>query len=636
MINVVEQKAGEEIKTDILHDAIISFWKIASYGDLNELKKHSAVVKDLCVKNSDHQHAQHYITLVNAIEGFFESQCEAAEENFVSILPPRVTWSHKEIEAMARLFCGGNYRSLGKFDKALEHLLEVPRLVNPNGIYATYALLAYYFLGEIHVSLNELKAAEEYYKEGLEFGKDNVEESARFRLYSGLGNLFLTTKQYEKSEEMFQSAISAAMPGSQLARSWYDMAVYYDIVNELDKAIEYCIRSFELRVASNLHDAASTSQIQHARLLMKKGEIARAIGILQQTLESTRKYNAIVKTQTVYKHLSECYEQIGDWKNAYESFRKFEEIKSGIFLDQQTKFFKIKNEEIVKQKELVEILHAELKDSIRYALRIQQAILPTETIFREIFPESFVIYKPRDVVSGDFYWIEEISCKEGDLVLFAVADCTGHGVPGAMVSIICVNALNRAVREFDLTDPAEILNKTRELVIASFERSGTGIKDGMDISLCSLNRHTLELKWAGANNPLYLLPSTQGGIELDENRKGFIPAGADTFQMVEFKPEKQPIGQHSTEAPFITRKVNVQPGDMIVLFSDGFPDQFGGKSGKKYKYKTLKENLCRIRELDPARQREYLENSFDRWKGNHEQVDDVCLVGVRVPGKLRT
>lgn len=258
---------------------------------------------------------------------------------------------------------------------------------------------------------------------------------------------------------------------------------------------------------------------------------------------------------------------------------------------------------IEEQKIKVEEAHEEIKDSIAYAKRIQTAILPPIKTIKEVLPESFVLYKPKDVVAGDFYWLEKI--KSG--VLFAVADCTGHGVPGAMVSVICNGALNRAVREFGLIEPGEILNKAREIVIQEFEKSEEVVKDGMDIALCYLNGRSLN--YAGANNPLWIM------------RNG---------EIIEFKANKQPIGQFDQAMPFNTTSINLEEGDIIYLFSDGFIDQFGGEKGKKLRAKYLRELLIQGYKKPMEEQKIFLDTFFENWRGTLEQIDDVCLVGVRV------
>lgn len=257
------------------------------------------------------------------------------------------------------------------------------------------------------------------------------------------------------------------------------------------------------------------------------------------------------------------------------------------------------------QKLQLELRNKEVRDSIAYAERIQKAILPSQRLVSHVLPGSFVVYLPKDIVSGDFYWVEQ----KGDTAFFAVADCTGHGVPGAMMSVICQNALNRVLNEFGLTQPAAMLNKLNELVEESFSKSGADIRDGMDIALCALHagKHTIE--YAGANNNLYY--SSDG-------------------EMHEVKADRQPIGRFESKVPFRNTLLKLNPGDFVYLFSDGIADQFGGPQGKKFKYKRVKEILQGNSTRSVNEQKNALIGGFHSWKGNLEQVDDVCLMGVRI------
>ena len=281
-----------------------------------------------------------------------------------------------------------------------------------------------------------------------------------------------------------------------------------------------------------------------------------------------------------------------------------------------------------QQKQLVEEKNKEITDSIHYAKRIQAAILPPDKLVKEHLKDNFIIYKPKDIVAGDFYWVETINSGEywvlsgenqslntqySPLVLFAAADCTGHGVPGAMVSVVCNNALNRSVREYGLTNPGEILDKTREIVIQEFEKSDEEVKDGMDIALCSLRFEvqSCELKYAGANNPLWVI------------KKG-------ATELIEIKPNKQPIGKYLVSQPFTTHTIELQKGDTIYIFSDGYADQFGGEKGKKFKLKSLKELILSVQYKDMFEQKQIIDKVFEDWKGNLDQIDDVCIIGVRV------
>lgn len=262
-------------------------------------------------------------------------------------------------------------------------------------------------------------------------------------------------------------------------------------------------------------------------------------------------------------------------------------------------------EEIREQKDEIEFQHQEIKDSMEYAKRIQSAILPPLKLVREYLHESFILYKPKDIVAGDFYWMEPMK----ERVLFAAADCTGHGIPGAMVSVVCNGALNRSVREFGLTEPGEILTKAREIVVEEFEKSEEEVKDGMDIALCSLEGNTL--KYAGAHNPLWIV------------RKG-------AEQIEEVKADKQPVGKFDHPTPFTTHTVTLNEGDAFYVFSDGFADQFGGEKGKKFKTANFKRLLLSLQSEPIEEQVKAINRVFEEWKGTLEQLDDVCVIGVRM------
>ncbi|HVA97897.1 MAG TPA: GAF domain-containing protein [Bacteroidia bacterium] len=253
----------------------------------------------------------------------------------------------------------------------------------------------------------------------------------------------------------------------------------------------------------------------------------------------------------------------------------------------------------------IEQKNKDITDSINYAKRIQQAILPSDEQFRSYFPDSFILFKPKDIVAGDFYWMQEIN----NTIFVAAADCTGHGVPGAMVSVVCSNALNRAVKEFHLTDTGKILDKVTDLILETFEKSTTDVKDGMDISLLAINKKTKQIKWSGAYNVLWYF----------QNNK-----------LHEIKADKQPIGKSDHRNPFTTHKITYHPGTIFYLFTDGYADQFGGPNGKKFKYKQLEGKVLDNSNKDLNIQKRFLNKIFEKWKGNLEQVDDVTILGIRI------
>jgi ligand-binding sensor domain-containing protein/serine phosphatase RsbU (regulator of sigma subunit) len=281
-----------------------------------------------------------------------------------------------------------------------------------------------------------------------------------------------------------------------------------------------------------------------------------------------------------------------------------------LLIEKQTLETKVtaRTEELRIEKMRVEEAHKDIKDSILYAQKIQSAILPSEDDFRKLLPDSFILFRPKDIVSGDFYWISE----HGNHLFFAIGDCTGHGVPGGFMTMLGSGLLNELVNEHGVSEPAEILNKLRDKIIISLKQTGRSgeNKDGMDLVLMRLDRSNNQLCYAAANNGFILI------------REGKI---------TEYSGDKQPVGIYGDEIkPFSQHKIYLQKGDSIYSFTDGYPDQFGGSRGKKFKYRPLNELLLSISHLQPYYQKEKLEKTFTDWKGDLEQVDDVCIIGIKL------
>jgi serine phosphatase RsbU (regulator of sigma subunit) len=265
-------------------------------------------------------------------------------------------------------------------------------------------------------------------------------------------------------------------------------------------------------------------------------------------------------------------------------------------------------DEIEAQRDLVFAQKKEITDSIGYAQRIQAAILPHKSYLDEHIPEYFVLYKPRDIVSGDFYWIKEVDST----FVIVVADCTGHGVPGAFMSMLGITLLNELFVEGRTNNPGEILGELRTKVKAMLVQEGNirDQKDGMDMAIALVNRNKKELQFAGAYNPLYLI--RQGN------------------QLIELKGDKQPIGIHWEETEFKTHMVKLRKNDSLYVFTDGYVDQYGGEHKKKFKTQKFKELLLSVQSESMEKQKQMIDNTFEAWRGNREQIDDVCVVGVKV------
>ncbi|WP_430405769.1 SpoIIE family protein phosphatase [Fluviicola sp.] len=265
-----------------------------------------------------------------------------------------------------------------------------------------------------------------------------------------------------------------------------------------------------------------------------------------------------------------------------------------------------RTQELQEQKLIVESKNHEIVESIQYARFIQQALLPLESEIQESFDENaFVYYAPKDIIAGDFFWFE----KRNTISWFAVADCTGHGVPGAMVSVLCINALYQSLASDENRNTGELLDHVRELVVQTLTKEARSVKDGMDISLARFDHETNVLQWTGANNPLWIFRGEE---------------------ILVTSPDKQPVGQFDGAKPFTTHEIQLQANDWMILFSDGYADQFGGPKNKKYKYATFKDFIQAHKEKSGSELKACLKEEFEAWKGQHEQTDDVCVMGIKL------
>jgi serine phosphatase RsbU (regulator of sigma subunit)/HAMP domain-containing protein len=341
------------------------------------------------------------------------------------------------------------------------------------------------------------------------------------------------------------------------------------------------------------------------------GEMGIALNSLVESMESTTEF----AKQTGKGNFDAYYKPLSKDDTLGHALLK---MRDGLSENERVLEQKVveRTEEVVKQKEEIElktkeleILFKQVTDSIHYAKRIQEAILPPNNLVKQILPKSFVLYKPKDIVSGDFYWID----KKKEWCYFAAVDCTGHGVPGAFMSIVGYNLLKDILKNTDSMQPSIIMDKMNDGVANTLHTnttSGKQTKDGMDMTLCALNYDTLELQFSGAFNPLYIIR----GNEL-------IQYKADKFPVGMFIGEKQNFTNHS---------IQLQKGDSIYIFSDGYADQFGGPKGKKFMAGNFRQLLSDVSKLPIERQKTMLNQTIEEWRGNLEQVDDILIIGVKV------
>lgn len=522
-------------------------------------------------------------------------------------------------------------------------------------------------IGLIYTNLEQYEKALQYHRKSLKIRQEIHHKKGISASVNNMAIVFMNQKKYHKAIYYYHQALDIDLKLNDslgLADDYNNLGVCYQETEDYQKSEDYHRKSLEIRQIKNQTLGVATSKLNLGVLAVKSGEFNEAKKYLNGSVELAKKLGAKEILKSAYQSLSELGDKSGDFKSAFEYLHLFHQIEKELenednvrkqtqeemnyefdkkrlatalenkkkqeqaliinwaiaivgFLILAFSFVLYRRWNEVKKQKLVieeknrqvEEKNHEILDSINYAKRIQTAILPSNQLRERVLPEHFVLYEPKDIVAGDFYWLEETK----DSIIFAVADCTGHGVPGAMMSVVCHNALNRSVKEFGLRKPGEILDKTRELIVdeLSKEEEDIEISDGMDISLCTWNKSNNEMTWSGANNPLWIWKK-------------------ESKDIVEIKPNKQPIGKHFDMKPFTTHSVELEKGDRIYLITDGYADQFGGPESKKFKAKNLKNLILQISNEKVNQQIEILRSTFFNWKGDLEQIDDVCIMGMEI------
>ena len=488
-----------------------------------------------------------------------------------------------------------NFKLASKyFDEALAIFEEIDE---PEGI------------GMVKYNQAQMKIYQKHYHQALKLLQEGKEANDRIgyvarevSLLAMMAEMKVIIADSLKEQGRYDLAIPLYIEAEEYAQSAFVKGVQTEVNQDIPFALEALYKA--QRGLENYEDAFRSLELFY-KYSSKKDSLLRSEEYLKN------KYQFEYETQALKDSLTFAEQQgLTEARLEKEKTQKYG-LYAGVFLLMIfggfifSRFKKSQRQKqiIEEQKAVVEEQHKEIKDSINYAQRIQAAILPPPHIVDKYLKDCIVIYLPKDVVAGDFYWLQNV----GNNPLFAAADCTGHGVPGAMVSVVCNNALNRSVKEFGLTDPGKILDKTREIVIDEFSKSDQNVKDGMDIALCHKDGN--KLQFAGANNSLWLIRNNEIQI---------------------YKGDKQPIGNYEYQKPFTTHELLLKKGDTFYMFSDGIVDQFGGEKGKKFKAKGLKELLLSIQEKPMQEQKKLIVQAVQDWRRDLDQVDDICLFGVRV------
>lgn len=520
----------------------------------NEAIEQFAKAMEICEADSDNFGiAQVAINLGNAYHdmGRHEDAIKSYDQSFE--LFTKANYVNGQIIAL--IDKGGTLKQMGRTLEALVFFKRALKMLEPYGDQPSSAFI-YNNLSEIALENGELNKAIDYARMALDIGKKTGYRESEKAGLKELADAYREKGDYKEAFKYLEQyeVIKDSMINEENTRSMNELSAGYE-----NEKKEMMIENYK------------KEQLLNEATLKQRNIISIALGL-----------GFILMMGGAFIAF-----------RAYRQKRKANEIISA------------QKQRVEHQKLLIEEKNKEVMDSITYARRLQDAVLPAVKQVKSAFPDSFVLYVPKDVVSGDFYWMEETA----DFFFLAVADCTGHGVPGAMVSMVGHNGLNRCIHEFGLLDPGSILDKLSTLVEQTFAKGEENIKDGMDIALVRLNKAANQVTFAGANNPLYIV------------HKG---------ELLEIKGNKQPIGNHTDRSPFVTHKQRLEPGDRLYIFSDGYADQFGGPRGKKFKYRPFKQLLVNMDDETMMQQANILKEQFINWRGPLEQVDDVCVIGLRV------
>lgn len=547
--------------------------------------------------NMDQQRAgsEKYITAtLNNIGNVYYSDknYEKALSFYKRALSMNIPLKFRRYQAINYLNIGNTFKDLKQLDSAVWYYQRAISLSDSiNLIWVSAA--GHEGLGSCWLKLGKPEEAKNEFATGLEQAKKFGNVELTMYLEGGLADAYKELGMLDEAKAKWQMCMDTAMKYNfvfLLSQLYLTGAGIYEASGELKYANQLYKRYADLKDSMVTVQNGIIYRSFEERLKEEEAQIIREEKLKserQKTEEESRRNKMALLFTIVVLALS---------------------VGLGLFAYRSYVLKKKSHENTLRQKDIIEEKNKEILSSIAYAKRLQDAILPWEAKWKHHLPDSFIFYRPKDIVAGDFYWMETIE----DVIYFAAADCTGHGVPGALVSVVCSNALNSALHDSNLRDTGHLLDKVAELVTQTFSGSEEQVYDGMDISLCALNKSTRTLSWSGANLPLWIV-----------NSNGPQP------ELTEIKPDKQPIGKFEHRKPFTTHHIQLNEGDLIYIFTDGFADQFGGPSGKKFKYRPLKDLLTLNSGKNTEEQRNLLIRAFDEWCGNLEQVDDLCVIGVR-------
>ncbi len=559
------------------------------------------------------------------------------------------------------------YDYKGEYAKSLASYFKAEKLLLKTKDAKTIAYI-YSNIGLVYGVTKKYEKALNYYQKSLKIQKEINDSKGISAVYNNMAIVFMDQKKFEKAIFYYKKSLKIDIENKELIGtmdSYNNLGVCYMKIKQYSKAETYFKKSLEIAKHFNISISIQNSTNNLSTIYLKQDRLIESRKLINEVLKLSLKNGSKANTSKCYGILKLISLKEKDYENAYKyllkeleletellgksnfeqiaklevklEYEKKQEIEkeklarseaegkvnsillittflililvlfTSVFLFRKWKATQEQKKEIAEKNNLLNEKNNEIFQSINYAQRIQHALLPSSDKISSIFPKNSLLYLPKDIISGDFYWTFETE----NFQYIAVADCTGHGVPGALMNMICHNALNRSILEFSAKLPGEILDKTREIVVAELSKKDENVNDGMDISLLAIDKKNQKIYWSGAHNDLWILKEK-------------------TNELFEVKAVKQPIGKHFQYDKFENNEINCEIGDRLFLLTDGFGDQFGGEKNKKFKNSNFKNLLIEKHKLSLEELCKELKTIFENWKGSNEQIDDVCLLVVEI------
>jgi serine phosphatase RsbU (regulator of sigma subunit) len=527
--------------------------------------------------------------------------------------------------ARAILLKGNIFESFGDYEKTLALWLEAYKVSKEIGDIESEGESCSQ-LGLIYSRLCDFQKALEFFNKGLKIREKLGDENAVASSFNRIGMVLRQTNKYEESLEFYFRSLEIRQRKKQVSAipwTFLGIANTYEDMKMYPESLDYYERGMEGS------DKRCTLQclLGSGRVYSQTGEAEKAEVRLTESLRLAQDIKSLVLVAESHSALASHYELFGQPVKALKSFKQFLKIKESYHSsetrsrlsnievahaieksEQEKEIYRLRNVELKQAYDIIEEKNRDITASINYARRIQNAILPDLKEIKGLSNKCFILYIPKDIVSGDFYWFN----KRDDKLIIVAGDCTGHGVPGALMSMLGISFLEEIVNRRGITESGQILNELRKEIQRALHQKGNSeeTKDGMDISLCVIDRKRNIIQYSGAYNNLYLIRDSE---------------------LIEFPANRMPIGIFDlSEKDYTSQNIPSRTGDLIYMFSDGYADQFGGPNHKKFKYSSFKILLTEIHKYPLQKQKQKLEKHFNEWKGNSVQIDDVLIIGFRI------